>query len=161
MDYGWFVRMVIVIASAFAFAATALAADLPDATAMAQRGSLKLVARVLLNSDPMRSAELKATWLDAKQRCDVNRQLRVSYRIDLVRGSVTTRRRPPAKTGLVTNCSEGGPNFGFDVTARGLGMACANGDWKPGFYSIDVRALDLRSGLSVSAFLYRHVEKAC
>ena len=154
-------RFALVIASALAFAASALAADLPDATAMAQRGSLKLVARVLLNSDLTRSAELKATWLDAKQPCDVSRKLRVSYRIDLVRGAVTTRRRPAAKTGLVMNCSEGGPNFGFDVTARGLGMACANGSWKPGYYSIEVRALDLRSGLSVSAFLYRHVEKVC
>lgn len=154
-------RFALVIASAFAFAATALAADLPTATAMAQRGSLKLVARVFLNSDAARSAEFKATWLDAKQRCDVNRQLRVSYRIDLVRGSVTTRRRPAAKTGSVLNCSEGGPNFGFDVTARGLGLACANGNWKPGVYSIDVRALDLQSGLSVAAFLYREVTMAC
>ena len=154
-------RRIIVIASALIFATAAFAADLPDATAMAQRGSLKLVARVLLNGDDNRSAELKATWLDAKQRCDVNRRLRVSYSIDLVRGSVTTRRRPAAKSGLVTNCAEGGPNFGFDVTARKLGMACANGAWKPGQYSIEVRALDVRSGLSVAAFLYREVTQRC
>ncbi len=154
-------RRIIVIASALIFATAAFAADLPDATAMAQRGSLKLVARVLLNGDDNRSAELKATWLDAKQRCDVNRTLRVSYSIDLVRGSVTTRRRPAAKSGLVTNCAEGGPNFGFDVTARKLGMACANGAWKPGQYSIEVRALDVRSGLSVAAFLYREVTQRC
>ena len=154
-------RTFLVIASALAFATPAPAADLPDATAMAQRGSLKLVARVLLNGDDNRSAELKATWLDAKQRCDVNRTLRVSYSIDLVRGSVTTRRRPAAKTGPVTNCAEGGPNFGFDVTARKLGMACANGAWKPGQYSIEVRALDVRSGLSVAAFLYREVTQRC
>ena len=154
-------RTLIVIASALVFAAAAVAADLPQATAMAQRGSLKVVARVLLNSDDKRSAELKATWLDAKQRCDVDRRLRVSYSIDLVFRGATTRRRPAAKSGLVTNCAEGGPNFGFDVTARGLGMACASGAWKPGQYSIEVRALDVRSGLSVSAFLYREVTKAC
>ena len=154
-------RFALVVVSALAFAATALAADLPDATAMAQRGSLKLVARALLINDVTRSAELKATWLDAKQRCDVSRRLRVSYGIDHVRGAVTTRRRPPAKTGAVQNCAEGGPNFGFDVTARGLGMACANGSWKPGHYSIEVRALDLQSGLSVATFLYREVTTAC
>lgn len=154
-------RTVLVIASALVFATAAFAADLPDATAMAQRGSLKLVARVLLNRDDKRSAELKATWLDAKQRCDVDRRLRVSYSIDFVFRGATTRRRPAAKLGLVTNCAEGGPNFGFDVTARKLGMACSNGAWKPGQYSIEVRALDVRSGLSVAAFLYREVTKAC
>ena len=162
MEYGLHVRTFLVIASALAFATSAPAADLPSATAMAQRGTLKLVARALLNSDPMRSAELKATWLDARQRCDVNRTLRVSYGIDLVTWSnVTIRRRPAAKSGPVTNCAEGGPNFGFDVTARKLGMACANGAWRPGRYSIEVRALDVRSGLSIAAFLYREVTTAC
>lgn len=153
-------RTVIVIASALAFAATALAADEPSATATAQRGTLKVVARALLVDD--RSAELKATWLDAKQRCDVGRRLRVSYGIDLVtRSNVTIRRRPASRTGTVQNCAEGGPNFGFDVTARRLGMACASGRWQPGQYSIEVRALDVRSGLSVAAFLYREVTRAC
>lgn len=152
-------RIVLVVASALAFAATALAADEPSSTATAQRGTLKVVARALLDE---RGGELKATWLDAKQRCDVGRRLRVSYGIDLVsRSGATTRRLPAARTGTVQNCAEGGPNFGFDVTARRLGMACASGRWKPGYYSIEVRALDVRSGLSVAAFLYRTVTKAC
>ena len=135
----------------------ALAADPPSATGMAQRGTLKVVSRVLLDD---RGGELKGVWLDAKRPCSARRTLRVSYLADLVRGGKTTRRRG-VRTGLVQNCAEGGPNFGFDVTARGLGMACPSGRWKPGFYSISVRTFDATSGLTASASLYRQETRRC
>lgn len=155
-------RFALVTLIAFALTGCALeAAEPPTATATAQQGSFKLVARALLHATGP-TAELKATWLDEKQRCDVERKLRVSYRVDLVSpAGETTRRAPAATTGLVQNCSEGGPNFGFDVSAQALGMACESGGWKPGFYSIEVRAVDVQSGLSVATFLYRQVTEAC
>lgn len=134
-----------------------LGIDQPSATGMAQRGSLKIVSRVLLDD---RGGELKGVWLDAKRPCSSQRTLRVSYLADLVRGGKTTRRRS-FRSGAVQNCAEGGPNFGFDVTARGLGMACPSGRWKPGFYSITVRTFDRVSGLTASASLYRQETRRC
>ena len=48
---------------ALAAAAPAAAADLPEATGMAQRGSLKVVSRVLLSPT---GGEMKGVWLDGK-----------------------------------------------------------------------------------------------
>lgn len=135
----------------------AAAADRPSATGMAQRGTLKVVSRVLLSE---RSGELKGVWYDSRKPCSAQRTLRVSYLADLVVGARTTRKRG-ARSGLVPNCAEGGPNFGFDVTARGLGMACPSGRWKPGRYAITVRTLDPASGLTASASLYYQETGRC
>ena len=64
----------------------------------------------------------------------------------------------PTATGMA---QRGTPNFGFDVTARGLGMACPSGRWRPGFYSITVRTFDPTSGLTASASLYRRETRRC
>ncbi|MEX2210334.1 MAG: hypothetical protein WD689_01025 [Gaiellaceae bacterium] len=135
----------------------ALAADRPAATAVAERGSQKVVSRVLLSE---RGGELKGTWYDTKVPCTANRQLRVSYLADLVVGAKTTRKRG-AKTGPAPNCAEGGPNFGFDVTARGFGMACPSGRWKPGRYAITVRTFDPVSELRAVASLYYQEARRC
>jgi hypothetical protein len=135
----------------------ALAADRPTATGMAQRGTVKVVSRVLLDN---RGGELKGVWFDSRRPCTARRTLRVSYLADLVVGAKTTRKRG-VRSGLVPNCAEGGPNFGFDVTARGLGMACPSGRWKPGFYSITVRTFDATSGLTASASLYYQETRRC
>jgi hypothetical protein len=146
-----------VAALAAAAASTALAADRPAATSMAERGTLKVVSRVLLDA---RGGELKGVWQDPRKPCSAQRSLRVSYLADLVAGGRTTRRRAE-KTGLVQNCAEGGPNFGFDATARGLGMACASGRWRPGRYAITVRTFDRASGLRASASLYYEETRRC
>ena len=138
-------------------AAVASAADLPSATGMAERGSLKVVSRALL--DP-KGGELKGVWLDSRRSCVARRTLRVSYLVDLVRGAGTTRRRG-SRSGLVQNCAEGGPNFGFDVTAQGLGMACPSGRWKPGRYVFVVRARDVASGLRATATLSYQETRRC
>jgi hypothetical protein len=153
-------RGILILAAAAAAALAvpaALAADRPSATGMAQRGTVKVVSRVLLDH---RGGELKGVWYDSRRPCSARRTLRVSYLADLVRGGTTTRKRG-LRTGLVQNCAEGGPNFGFDVTARGLGMACPSGRWKPGFYSITVRTFDATSGLTASASLYLQETRRC
>ena len=137
--------------------AAASAADLPSATGMAERGSLKVVSRALLDPN---GGELKGVWLDSRRSCAARRTLRVSYLVDLVRGAATTRRRG-SRSGLVQNCAEGGPNFGFDVAAPGLGMACPSGRWKPGRYVFVVRTRDVASGLRATAALSYQETRRC
>jgi hypothetical protein len=125
---------------------------------MAQRGSLKIVSGVLLNPT---GGEMKGVWLDAKQLCTARRTLRVSIQIDLVSPAGKTTRIKRLRTGLVDNCAEGGPNFGFDLTPRAYKMACANGRWRPGRYSMITKTLDIRSGISAQASLYHQVTRRC
>ena len=147
----------VLVALLLGVAAPSAAVDRPSATAVAQQGSLKVVSRALLDD---RGGELMGTWLDARARCGATRRLRVSYEIDLVLPSgKTIRRRPAAKAASLENCAEGGPNFGFAVRARVLGMACADGSWRPGRYSIGVATTDTRTGLTAHAHLYHQVAR--
>ena len=139
-------------------AAPAAAADAPGTFGMAQRGSLKIVSGVLLNPS---GGEMKGVWLDAKQPCTARRTLRVSIQIDLVSPAGKTTRIKRIRTGLVDNCAEGGPNFGYDLAPRGYKMACANGRWRPGRYSMITKTLDVRSGISAQASLYHQVTRRC
>ena len=143
---------------ALALAVPAFAADAPGTFGMAQRGSLKIVSGVLLND---RGGEMKGVWLDAKKGCLVRRTLRVFIQIDLVNAAGKTTRIRRARTGRVENCAEGGPNFGFDLTPRAYKMACANGRWRPGRYSMITKTFDLRSGISAQASLYHQVTRRC
>jgi hypothetical protein len=154
-----FVAMRTVLAVlALASAAPAAAADLPEATGMAQRGSLKVVSRVLLSPT---GGEMKGVWLDGKATCLTKRTLRVSIQIDLVSAAGKTTRTTRARTGFVDNCAEGGPNFGFDLKPTVYKMACANGRWKPGRYSLTVKTTHLRSGLIAQASLYHQITRRC
>ena len=138
--------------------APAIAADLPEATGMAQRGSLKVVSRVLLSPT---GGEMKGVWLDGKATCLTKRPLRVSIQIDLVSAAGKTTRIRRTRTGLVDNCAEGGPNFGFDLKPRPYKMACASGRWRPGRYSMTVKTTHVRSGLIAQASLYHQITKPC
>jgi hypothetical protein len=139
-------------------AAPAAAADDPGTFGMAQRGSLKIVSGVLLNPS---GGEMKGVWIDAMQRCNARRTLRVSIQIDFVLAAGKTTRIRRARTGLVDNCAEGGPNFGFDLAPRAYKMACANGRWRPGRYAMITKTLDVRSGISAQASLYHQVTRRC
>ena len=66
-----------------------------------------------------------------------------------------------SRRGAVDNCAEGGPNFGFDLTPRTYKMACANGRWKAGRYSLTTRTLDVRSGILAQASLYHQITRRC
>ena len=149
----------LLIALSLAVAAPALAADDPSAYGMAQRGSFKVVSNVLLGPT---GGEMKGVWLDdGKRGCLDTRTLRVSIQIDLVSPAGKTTRIKRARQGAVDNCAEGGPNFGFDLAPKAYKMACANGRWKPGRYSLTTRTLDLRSGTSAQASLYHQVTRRC
>ena len=146
------------IALSFLLTAPARAADDPSAYAMAQRGSLKVVSNVLLSPT---GGEMKGVWLDGKRGCLDTRPLRVSIQIDLVSPAGRTTRIKRSRRGNVDNCAEGGPNFGFDLAPKAYKMACANGRWKPGRYSLTTRTLDIRSGIIAQASLYHQVTKRC
>jgi hypothetical protein len=150
-------RMLLALL-ALAAAAPAVAADLPAATGMAQHGSLKVVSRVLLSPT---GGEMKGVWLDGKQTCLTKRTLRVSIQIDLVSAAGGTTRIAQARSGSVDNCAEGGPNFGFDLRPRAYKMACPNGRWKPGRYSMTIKTTHVRSGLIAHASLYHQITRSC
>ena len=139
-------------------AAAAVVPDEPVAFAQAERGSFKVVANVLLSE---RGAEMKGVWLDARQGCLRKRALRVAIHIDLVNAAGKTTRVRRSRTGRIDNCAEGGPNFGFDLVPRRIGLGCANGRWKPGRYSLVTRVTDIGTGLVAQASLYREVTRAC
>jgi hypothetical protein len=139
-------------------AVPAVAADEPGTYGMAQRGSLKIVSGVLLGE---RGGEMKGVWLDARKPCTMRRTLRVSIQIDLVSPTAKTTRIKHSRSGLVENCAEGGPNFGFDLKPRSLGMGCASGRWRPGHYSMITKTADAVSGLIAQASLYRQVTRRC
>ena len=143
---------------ALALASPAAAVDEPGAFGMAQRGSLKVVAGVLLSE---RGGEMKGVWLDGKRGCLDRRTLRVAIQIDLVSPAGKTTRIRRSRTGFVDNCAEGGPNFGFDLVPRTLGMGCASGRWRPGRYSLTTKVTHVASGLIAQASLYRQVTRRC
>ena len=148
----------LLIALSLAIAAPAHAADGPSAYGLAQRGNFKVVSNVLLSPT---GGEMKGVWLDAERGCLDTRTLRVSMQIDLVSPAGTTTRIKRSRRGAVDNCAEGGPNFGFDLAPRAYRMACANGRWRPGRYSMTTRTLDIRTGISAQASLYHQVTKRC
>lgn len=143
---------------ALAFAIPAAAADEPGTFGIAQRGSLKVVSGVLLSPT---GGEMKGVWLDDRQGCLTRRTLRVAIEIDLVSPAGKTTRVKRERKGLVDNCAEGGPNFGFDLVPKALGLGCASGRWKPGRYAMTTRTTHVRSGLVASASLYRQVTRKC
>ena len=143
---------------ALALAAPAVAADDPSAYGIAQRGSFKVVSNVLLSPT---GGEMKGVWLDGKRGCLDKRSLRVSIQIDLVSPAGKTTRIKRSRQTAVDNCAEGGPNFGYDLRPRLYKMACANGRWRPGRYSMITKTTDTRSGLTAQASLYRQVTRRC
>jgi hypothetical protein len=136
----------------------AAAADDPYAYGMAQRGTFKVVSNVLVNPT---GGEMKGVWLDSKKGCLDRRTLRVSISIDLVSAAGKTTRVRRTRQAAVDNCAEGGPNFGYDLTPKAYGMACANGRWRPGRYSMTTRTLDVASGISAHASLYHQIVRKC
>jgi hypothetical protein len=146
------------LAGAALAAGGAAAADLPSAYGVAERGSLKVVSGVLLART---GGEMKGVWTDTKAPCREQRRLVVNMEIDLVRPNGATRRIRYVKFGPVGNCAEGGPNFGFDLRPRALGVGCPNGRWAPGRYSMTTRTREARSGLRASASLYWQVTERC
>lgn len=153
------VRAIVALGTvALVLGSTAAAIDQPAAYGMAQRGTLKVVSAVLLSE---RGGEMKGVWLDGKKGCLDRHKLHVAIQIDLVSPAAKTTRVKRSRTGRVDNCAEGGPNFGFDLVPRALGLGCANGRWRPGRYSMTTRTTHVASGLVAQASLYRQVTRRC
>jgi hypothetical protein len=132
--------------------------DEPASYGIAQRGTFKVVSVVRIEP---KGGEMKGVWLDDEVGCLDKRTLRVSIQIDLVSPAGKTTRVRRSRTAAVDNCAEGGPNFGYDLAPKSYRMACANGRWRPGRYSMTTKTLELRSGISAQASLYHQRTKAC
>ena len=80
------------------------------------------------------AVEMRGVWTDKHVKCRVKRKLRVRAEVNYIPKTGAPRRF--VMTGLFAdaNCAEGGPNVGFTITAKSLGLACANGSWKPARY---------------------------
>jgi hypothetical protein len=150
--------LAVTICVALALAAPAAAVDEPAAYGMAQRGTLKVVAGVLLTA---RGGEMKGVWIDGEKGCLDKRTLRIDIQIDLVSPAGKTTRVKRWRKGFVDNCAEGGPNFGYDLSPRALGMGCTDGRWRPGRYSMTTKTTHVASGLIAQASLYRQVTRRC
>jgi hypothetical protein len=148
----------LLLVLALGLAATASAADQPAAFGMAQRGSLKVVSVVRI--EPA-GGEMKGVWIDGKKGCLDRRTLRVSIHLDLVSPAGKTTRVQRSRSGLVDNCAEGGPNFGYDLSPKTLGMGCSNGRWRPGRYALTTKTTHVASGLIAQASLYYQVTARC
>ena len=138
-------------------AAAAAAADDPGTLAAARHGSLLVASSALVGN---RNAEMMGGWTNDRVTCTASRRLTVRILIDRVRGGKTDRvqRR---KTGRVTNCAEGGPNFGFVIRAADVGLACADGSWRPGRYTFVTNTRHHSSGVRAIASLSFRITDPC
>jgi hypothetical protein len=121
----------------------------PTSFGTARLSTLTVTASVLVSP---KAADMRAVWDDTKAPCTESRRLRVRVLVDRVAAGKTTRARR-AGAFADANCAEGGPNVGFTLAARAVGMACPNGRWKPGLYHFLTRAKEPKRGLEASASL--------
>lgn len=140
-----------------ALAVPSVAAAETTAFGQAKRGNLHVFSSIIKT---WRAVDMMGGWLNESQSCTLNRRLRVKVEIFRSRGNRgdffedrITRRR--------MNCAEGGPNLGFNITAREAGFACSNGRWKPGRYDFLIRTKHLASGISSLAVLHLRMHRAC
>lgn len=139
----------VALAALLAGPPVARAALPPIVFGEAQRGDLRVVSDVLLSG---RAAEMMGVWFDDSLACSQWRRLRVAVFVEYTRGR-TSRTVRRARTGAVRNCVEGGPNFGFVLRARSVGLACPDGRWRPGHYTFDTRTTHVASRTRASATL--------
>jgi hypothetical protein len=144
------VRLLAVVLAWLAVSATlAQAAGEPFSTADAHLGTLHLTSAVYVGP---KSVDLMGVWQDRKVKCTVSRRLKVKGEVDYIPFGGTPR-RPFVRTRTFpdVNCAEGGPNVGFTVTARQLGLACPNGTWKPARYNFLTRTTEPTRKLAATA----------
>jgi hypothetical protein len=124
---------------------------LPSALGSAKHGTLHATDVILLGP---KDVTLLGGWENTAVPCTEGRRIDVNVLVQRTApsGGGTTVRR--SKTGVTLNCAEGGPNFGFTLTATGLGMKCPDGTWARGRYDFvintTVRAGDLRATASLT-----------
>jgi len=127
----------------------AQAAGEPGMIADAQLGTLHVTSAVYVGP---KSVDLMGVWQDSKVKCTTKRRLRIQGEIDYIPFKGKPRRPfVRTRTFLNVNCAEGGPNVGFTVKAKRLGLACPNGTWKPARYNFVTVTTELRKKLSSTA----------
>jgi hypothetical protein len=129
----------------------------PTAFGTARLGTLTVTASVVVGP---KAVDMRGVWNDTKVPCTVSRRLRVRVLVDRVASGKTKR---VVRSGRFRdpNCAEGGPNVGFTLTARAVGMACPNGRWRPGLYHFLTRAKEPKRGLEASASLDWQNSRPC
>jgi hypothetical protein len=147
--------VVALLVAALALSATAGAEV--NSFAEARRGSLHVLSSVLVSGH---SVDMRGGWFNNSLSCTTSRRLRVHAEIQRTAGNNGSA-IGMSDTGPVVNCAEGGPNFGFTISASDAGMACANGSWKPGRYDFLTRTRHVRSGVVAVATLGWTKKKAC
>ena len=147
--------VVAVVVASLALSATA-GAEI-NSFAEARRGSLHVLSSVLVSGH---SVDMRGGWFNNSLSCTTSRRLRVHAEIQRTAGNNGSA-IGMSDTGPVANCAEGGPNFGFTISASDAGMACANGSWKPGRYDFLTRTRHVRSGVVAVATLGWTKKKAC
>ena len=106
-----------------------------SAYASAGLGHLTLDSAVILKGD---AASFLAGWSDPTVGCRASRRVVVDATLSYAPsgpGSSTKTLRF-TRIGEVVNCAEAGPNLGVTVSGAAHGLACANGQWLPGRYTL-------------------------
>lgn len=125
--------------------------------AEAKRGKLHVLSSVLV---ARKAADMRGGWFNTAVPCTAERRLRVT--IEVHRSTANSGAALAAsKTRRVANCAEGGPNLGFNVTARSAGFACPDGTWRRGRYDFVTRTKHLASGVVAVASLGWTKHGAC
>ena len=155
---------VIRIASTAAVALAALvaapvgAADhLPSTISVAKDGNLEVFSSIFITN---KATDQRGGWLNESLGCQQWRRLVVRANIFRTAGG-RTQTRSFVRSQPVQNCAEGGPNMGFSKTANQLGMACADGRWKPGRYEFVTRTVFVATGLTSVASTGFRIRAAC
>jgi hypothetical protein len=153
------ILLITIVCGAAALAVTSPASAVvaPGTFATARDGELIVVSSVIVGA---RTVEMMGGWNDDALACDRWRRLDVSILIDRVRDGQTQRRRR-TKSGVRANCAEGGPNLGFVLRASSLGLACADGTWRPGHYDFVTNTLHRARQLRSIASLFFTKTEPC
>lgn len=139
-------------------AGTAAAAGEPSVFAAARIGNLDVVSGVLVSPT---SVDLRGVWVDQTQPCTQTRLLDVKGVVDYVPFGRQGQRVQRKRTFRTANCAEGGPNMGFTLGAKAIGLGCANGRWKPGQYTFVTTSVDHRKRLRAVASVGWENRRSC
>ena len=144
-------------------AATAMLVTAPGASAAADPGTFGVArdGRLTVSSSVLvsnKGVEMMGGWTNDAQPCTLERRLRVRIQIERTRGNVS-QLTGDVRRGPVMNCAEGGPNFGFQLTAADVGMACPDGRWRPGRYDFVTDTFHRARGLrAIAALSFRETD---
>ena len=145
--------VVLSLAAVLVAAGSAAAGDAtrePAVFASAELGPFELISSILVESDVV---DQRGGWLNEKVSCLQKRKLHVKttlfYQPPSGSGTEVVRK----KKARVRNCAEGGPNLGFTRSATALGLACPDGTWQPGTYSLVTRTTHRKTKLRAVASL--------